>query len=246
MLKRIWKNRKAKVLPKNAVTFQLRVWGRRRLEPQTFQEAKNLMQKFGFNELLLVHGNALLVNGQVVIVSGPKGIGKSTVSRILTKQGKANQLEDGVLVVGRRESKLFLVKTGTGNLAITTSKLSKFFRNFLRVGKSSYLKPDGKTSKFKDFMIKRVIAMPSVGLSVFLTRKNKESFEPSLHEIQKVAFAFHPNDEEKGIKIGENGTLEVIQDIRTEIPASMGVQTFSSVGRSKEVQERIRQAILYG
>jgi hypothetical protein len=50
------------------------------------------------------------------------------MSRQLTREGAAKQIEDGVLVIGEKQNRWFLVETGTGRLGVTTAKSGRCLR----------------------------------------------------------------------------------------------------------------------
>ena len=108
--------------PRDAITFQNRLF-RGQVDVAEVQRIKRL---FRFKDIYLFHGIAMKINGSAVILTGPRGAGKTTVMRTLSKKGKATPLDDGIIIVGRNNNGLFVVESGTFPWRNTIANIKRF------------------------------------------------------------------------------------------------------------------------
>jgi hypothetical protein len=65
----------------------------------------------GFDNVVLMHANALKLNDSVILLSGPRGIGKTSLSRNLEKRG-VQLLEDGIVLTAEKKGEPYFLFTG--------------------------------------------------------------------------------------------------------------------------------------
>ena len=95
--------------PRGAITFQYRIFNGK----VDFEEVNRLRKQFDFGNIYLLHGVAMRVNGHAVILTGPRGSGKTTVMNRLVKKKMAKPIEDGIVIIGQKNGKFFVVESGT-------------------------------------------------------------------------------------------------------------------------------------
>ncbi|HNV01428.1 MAG TPA: hypothetical protein PKK60_03300 [archaeon] len=186
----------AKKQKQGAITFQYRMFGKDAID---WNQINSLKQKFGFLDLYLLHGVAMNVGNRSVVVSGPRGLGKTTLLKKVTKSGLVSPIEDGIVIVGKNKSGLFVVETGTINWRNIRSSAKRFFpfrapANFSASG----FKED------KSRFTTRVFLEGAFSESVAnkLTRdRSSETFSPRVIPIKSVVLVPHEKDLHKPIKI---------------------------------------------
>ncbi len=121
MFRKFRQKRAIAVFPKGAITFQMYARARSGLSKRHIVEAKAIIQKFGFSKLIVMHGNALLVNGKAIIITGPAGIGKSTISREVVRKKDGQLIDESHVLIGQKGGEWFVVETGAKEFNRKTS-----------------------------------------------------------------------------------------------------------------------------
>ena len=121
---------------------------------------RRLMEEHGFSGLLILHGNALLVGGRVVLLLGPAGIGKSTASRRLVRLGAATLIEDGLVVVGEEPGTWQVVETGTLGVLHRAARIAALLRNSHHVEMVTVDYPVTHFKRFDSLQLPQVFIVP--------------------------------------------------------------------------------------
>jgi len=220
--------------PRGAITFsELEL--RRNFSHSAKKEAHKVMQMFGFSKLLLVHGSANLVNGKISIISGPPGIGKSSASRRASRKGN-KQVEEGMLVLGRRGNKLFLVETGTMGYKSSAARASNLVRRAMFLRKKDWdpkLTPKERPVRFK-----------ALQLNALFTQIDLDVFEPKLHQVGKICVAEHESDPHTPLLINSKLNLSDISDLRTVLPREINLTRFTPGGSRAKLEKRLERELL--
>ncbi len=213
-----------KKLPRGVVTFQYKLYNNLGID---WGEIESVRKKFGFTDIILFHGVAMERHGKAVVVSGPHGIGKSTTMRSLERNNIAKSIDDGVIIIGQRGNKLFVLETGTYHWRKKASIASKFFR-FGSRGVFAKGKPlDKKKIESAKKRVYVTIALPSeLVASAALKDRSNESFEPREIELRKIVLLPHPQDIQKprlihGNKITEMDYETTIQKIPKDMVTTL-------------------------
>ncbi len=128
-MRRLWQRRKLSAFPPGAVTFHLDTWTRRALSPEGAAAAARFRERFGFDELLLLHGSAWVHAGTWSLVTGPPGIGKSTALRDLERHGHGRVEEDAIVLVGVKPSGWYAASTGSTDVLERAYRISRRLRD---------------------------------------------------------------------------------------------------------------------
>ena len=107
----------------------------------TVADITSFKKQFGFDDVWIFHGIAMEREGKAIVVSGPPGIGKSTLLRRVTHMNMARPVDDGFILIGRIEGCYYIVESGLYAALRTISILSKWLRILAR-HKSPYLSCD--------------------------------------------------------------------------------------------------------
>ncbi len=121
------------------MTFHLEAWGRRGLTPALAAKAHDLSANLGLDPLWIVHGCAFLVRGHAAVLTGPPGLGKSRLLFRLERQGEGQCVDDGLVIVGLRDGRLWVVETGTLSFARREFRINLVLRRLLLIDRSRLL-----------------------------------------------------------------------------------------------------------
>lgn len=240
---RWWQKTKAAAFPPGAITFHLGAWTSQRLTVADAREVKRLVECHGFRRLLVVHGNAIEVGGHVVLIAGPSGIGKSTACRRLEARGAARLIEEGLVLIGVTGERWVMVVTGT--LAVLRSA-SRIRHGLLRPFRLT-APTRGVTVPFSGRRC-RSAGSPSHTLAFRLAVLRHVGrcveFQADLRDVAGLAVAVAPVDPFPSLALDPDGSVQAIEDLRSQAPAGFRTTVFSTLGGPHETVDRIVQAIL--
>lgn len=126
-----WDEVKRRAFPPGAVTFHLGAWSRGALTEEEGAAARALLEELGVERLLVLHGSAIRLREETVVVVGPPAIGKSTACRALVLREGATWLEDGLVLAAESGGRWTLIETGTLAVLRRAALVSAGPRRFL-------------------------------------------------------------------------------------------------------------------
>jgi len=244
-----WERRKRRAFPPGAVTFHIGAWSRGRLSPDAVADADEVRTRFGFDELFVVHGSAFLDGAGVTLVSGPPGIGKSSVLRELESEGRGRLVEDGVLLVGSRDGTWHLVVTGTLGILNRSSRIGGRVRDLMGVRYCLYQNASTKVLRKAHPLRSALLSrLPDAAftLSVAFAPPPGRPFTPEVHEVRSLLVLPHAEDPAKALRLCRGGVASEVADVTTLAPPTVSVRLVSPLGELLEVRERLRRSILDG
>ena len=232
---------RARAFPPGSVTFHLGAWSRGRLAEDEAEAARALLEHHGFSRLLVLHGSALEVDGAVVLVVGPRGIGKSTACRELVRHGRGKLLEDGLLVVGEHGGAWRLVETGTLPVLRRTARLKAGPRRLLpRVEGMPH--PGERWAEGLRRRLHRALDEQAFRAAVLLAGGRPAGSVGCLRTVGRVVVAEEPFTPSGSFEIDGRGMTEV-PDVASRVPASCGVRRIAATGPRAEVVARLVAAM---
>jgi hypothetical protein len=245
--RRLWERRKHGAFPAGAVTFHLGAWTKRNVTSEADATSAEVMALYGFEELLVVHGSAWSDEGGCTLVSGPPGIGKSTVLRTLERSGLGRFVEDGLLLVGLRAGRWHLLVTGTLAVLDRTSRIGARVRSLVGVRFCLHQNEDSELlRRAHPFRASVLSLLPyaSFTLATALGPRDGRPFKPATHEVRTLVVMPHPEDPAHALRLRRGVPAEKVIDLALLAPAAVSVVRVSPIGDLGEVRARLRGAVL--
>ncbi len=236
-LRRWWEERKRRAVPEGSITFHLGLGNEERLL-QRLDEAVELIERLGLDALHILHGTAVMCRAGALVVSGPPGVGKSTVLRSLAERDVLEVLEDGLVLVGQRGDRWSMIESGVGPLLERMSRISLMIRTFLCLRGTSFAKGKINPSLARSRIDQLLVDRPAYRLAV-LTASFQETPPVSLREIPLAAAAFAEPD--RGFMPHATVTPEGQMSSWRETPSWVGVRvlTYACTDGRQRVMARI-------
>lgn len=232
---------KARAFPPGSVTFHLGAWSRGALLEGEAAEARGIREAFAFDRLLVLHGSAMSVRGETVLVVGARGIGKSSACRELLRRGEGTFLEDGLLVVGEAGGRWTLVETGTLGVLGRTARLESGMRRLLPRPSGPARSAGERTGSFRA-RLHRALDVQAFRAGLLLARRGTAGTARRPHGVDRVVVA-----EEAASPSGsfETDGLEMreITDTASFVPAGCVLRVVETSGPLGEVVARLVAAM---
>ena len=245
--RRLWERRKLGAFPPGALTFHLGAWTQRSVTPEADAASAEVMARYGFEELFVVHGSAWSDERGCTVVSGPPGIGKSTVLRTLERSGQGQFVEDGLLLVGLRAGRWHLLVTGTLAVLDRTSRIGARVHSLLGVRFCLHQNEDAdllrRAHPFRAAVLAR-LPYASFTLATAFGPRDGRPFTPTTHEVRALVVMPHPQDPAHALRLRRGVPAEEVPDIAQFAPATVSVVRVSPVGDLAEVRARLRRTVL--
>lgn len=243
-LKGLWERHKAAAFPPGAITFHLRAWSRGGLDREGSSAAGALIARHAFDHLLVLHGNALEVDGSLAVVAGPSCVGKSTVCRRLVRHRGARLVEDGLVLVGVSRTAWTVIETGTVGILARASRVGRVLRRITGAGRSLYREREVRSSTRRRSVNRRLAGELPFSLAVLLTVSGGAGFSPFLQRLDRLVVLEHPAAPAETFRIAHDGGMEAVPDPAAGVPRHVEVTRLSSVGGRRGVQSAMVAAIL--
>jgi hypothetical protein len=181
----------------------------------TGKDIMSATKQFGFDEVWLFHGVAMKWKGDAVVLSGPFGIGKSTLLRKVARRGLVEPLDDGFVLVGRADGGYYVLVSGLYPVLRTISIVSKSLRSLFRY-RSPYLKADSHHDLVKAKKRGKLLHDFAVVIGSVVTRtRNHERVMARPVRLLKLVLVTHQDDCHPPRRIRRD-TIETIKPIEAE------------------------------
>jgi hypothetical protein len=166
------------------------------LEPNmiTAQDIMTFKKQAEFDDVWIFHGIAMELKGKAIVLQGPPGIGKSTLLRKMARTGMAKPIDDGSVVVGKRDNCYYVLKSGLYPTLRTISILSKVLRILFRYH-SPYLNADPRHNLMK--AIKRGEMLHNLAVltgSLVAGNRNSEGVIAKPVKLERLLLVTHQKD----------------------------------------------------
>jgi hypothetical protein len=237
-----WAGLKARAFPPGAITFHLGAWSRGELSEVEGVAARALLAELGFERLFVLHGSAVQVQTETVVVVGSRGVGKSTACRALVRREGAVLVEDGLILAGEAGGRWTLVETGTLGVLRRAALLAAGPRRFLpSLGGLSPRAAGRRRGRGLPRFHRALEALAFQG-GVLFSQRRKEPIVRRLLPIDRVVVAEHP--ESTSLSWETDGrTMSAVVDIGTRIPAGTTVRRPAMAGSRPDVLLRLEGAL---
>ncbi len=170
------------------------------LEPGavTAQDILSFNKQFDFDDVWIFHGAALKQNKRAIILSGPSGIGKSSLLRKIVRMRMAEAIDDGFILVGRANCSYFVLESGLYPAVRTISVVSKCLRVLFRY-QCPYLGNHRAVVRKKSWeMMHNIAAL--IG-SIVSKDRSSERVTSSPVRLAKLFLVADPNDDYPPIRL---------------------------------------------
>lgn len=241
-LRAAWTEVKARAFPPGAITFHLGAWSRGELSEVEGVAARALLTELGFERLLVLHGSAVQVGRETVVVVGARGIGKSTACRMLVRRQEAILVEDGLVLAGEAGDRWTLIESGTLAVLRRSALVSAAMRRLLpRIGEpgpGGAVRPaGGRVARFH-----RSLDGIAFRGGILLSQRRRPGGVRRLLSIDRVVVAEHP-DHASGSWATDGRTMSPIRDIGASVPSGTSVRRVPVSGPWSKVLHDLAEAL---
>jgi hypothetical protein len=222
------------------------------LEPDnvTVADITPIKKQFAFDDVWIFHGVAMEREGKAIVVSGPSGIGKSTLLRKFAHMKMARPVDDGFIFTGRSNGCYYIVESGLYAELRTIHILSKWLRILVKY-ESPYLESDYPSDMDKAIRRGQLLHNIAVLIGSFIG-KNRSSMKGTSSPLKlvKLFLVKHEKDGYPPKRIGGD-KIETVDAADTEkiFCEHSSCEVFHSTERGLEkiLFNRLQKSILcYG
>ncbi|MBK9088789.1 MAG: hypothetical protein IPL90_06970 [Holophagales bacterium] len=241
-LRTVWAGLKARAFPPGAITFHLGAWSRGALSEVEGKTARALLDELGFQRLFVLHGSAVQLGTETVVVVGSRGIGKSTACRNLVRHGGAVLVEDGLVLAGEADGRWTLIETGTLGVLRRAALLAAAPRRFLPSPGALTPRTAGRRSGKGLPRFHRALEGLAFRGGVLFSQRRKEPMVRRLLPIDRLVVAEYP-ESPSGSWETDGRTMSAVADVETRIPAGTTVRRPAVTGSRPDVLLRLEGAL---
>lgn len=166
------------------------------LEPGaiTADDITSFTKLFNFDDVWIFHGIAIKRRETALILSGPPGIGKSSLLQTIVRAGKAEPIDDGFILVGKANGSYYVLKSGLYPTLKTISVISKWLKVLLR-HQSPYLNSGSPYVPAKAIKRGEMVHNLAVLIGSIVTKNRRsERVTSSMVTLRKLFLVAHPSD----------------------------------------------------
>jgi len=227
--------------PRGALTFQYMIFKNR---VPDFAQINAIKERFSFGEMYLLHGVAMLVKGKAVIVTGPRGIGKTTLMKSLSRKGVAQPIDDGLVILGKKNHGFYVVESGT----YPWRKLRANVKRIFPFGKGDQFTSKGFSNKSTEEVAQSALheaAFSESLASLFTSNKSNQTFSPSIHGVSRLVAFVDKRDIHLPLRV-DNNLITKEEIPSTQLLGQNGVNVLTLQGNAsrREVMSKMNNFIL--
>jgi hypothetical protein len=241
-LREAWGGLKARAFPPGAITFHLGAWSRGELSEDEGATARALMAEQGFERLFVLHGSAIQVGKDTVVIVGSRGGGKSTACRALVRREGAVLVEDGLVLAGEADGRWTLIETGTLGVLRRAALLAAGPRRFLPSPGGLAPRAAGKGPGRGLPRFHRALEGLAFQGGILFSQWRKEPIVRRLLPIDRVVVAEYEQSA-SGSWETDGRTMSAVADIGARIPAGTTLRRPAVTGSRPDVLLRLEDAL---
>ena len=241
-LRSAWAELKSRAFPPGAVTFHLGAWSRGALSEDEGAAARALLEEVGAERLLVLHGSAVRLRGETLVVVGPPAIGKSTACRALVLREGASWLEDGLVVAAESGGRWTLIETGTLAVLRGAALFAAGPRRFLG-------KPGGRERGAADrgtggvgARLHRFLDRQAFRAGVLLAGRQAGACVRRRFPIDRIVVVDDPRGKQSSWET-DGRTMTPLYDVGARVPAGVAVLRRAAAGSRMEAWRDLALAL---
>jgi hypothetical protein len=160
----------------------------------TPQDVALFARQFGFEEVWIFHGIALKQRGRAVILSGPSGIGKSSLLRKITRMKAAEPMDDGFIVAGKEDGCYYVFESGLYHTVEPVAVASKWLRTLFRY-RCPYLRNGDRRGMVRDMKKGETLHNIAVVIGSLIAKdRSSGAVTSGPVRLAKLLLVEHPED----------------------------------------------------
>jgi hypothetical protein len=241
-LRAAWAGLKTRAFPPGAITFHLGAWSRGVLSEAEGTAARALLGELGFERFFVLHGSAVQVGTETVVVVGSRGVGKSTACRTLARREGAVLVEDGLVLAGETDGRWTLIETGTLGVLRRAALLAAGPRRLLPSPGVLVSRTPGERSGKRLPRFHRALEGLAFRGGVLFSQRRKERIVRRLLHIDRLVVAEYP-ESPSGSWETDGRTMSAVDDVGARIPAGTTVRRPAMAGSRPDVLLRLEDAL---
>lgn len=175
----------------------------------TPQDIALFAQQFNFEEVWIFHGIALKRKGRAVILSGPSGIGKSSLLRKIARMKAAEPMDDGFVVAGRDKCHYYVFESGLYHTVKPIAVASRWLRALFGY-RCPYLRWGNHRGMVRDLKRGETLHNIAVVIGSLIARdRSSETVTSGPVKLTTLLLVEHPDDCHPPRRIGKE-TMEPV------------------------------------
>ena len=226
-----WDEVKRRAFPAGAVTFHLGAWSRGTLTEAEGAAARALLAEVGAERLLILHGSAVRLRGETLLVVGPPATGKSTACRGLVRREGATWLEDGLVVATEAGNRWTLIETGTLAVLRNAALLAAGPRRLLHRPVERERGAAGG-SQAVGMRLHRFLERQAFRAGILLAGRRTERYARRLFPVDRVVVVDDPRRARTSWET-DGRTMTPVPDVAARVPAGTALSRCPA-GRSRK------------
>jgi hypothetical protein len=200
------------------------------------------MAEQGFERLFVLHGSAIQLGKETVVVVGSRGVGKSTACRALVRREGAVLVEDGLILAGEADGRWTLVETGTLGVLRRAALLAAGPRRLLPSPGGLAPRAAGRGSGRGLPRFHRALEGLAFQGGVLFSQRRKEPIVRRLLPIDRVVVA-ECEQSASGSWETDGRTMSPVADLGARIPPGTTVRRPAMTGSRPDVLLRLEDAL---
>ncbi len=196
-LRKTWTKLFLRKMPPGAIHAHIWAWATGTIDPKVAPELERIRKEFDLQEVYVMHGIAFKKDGKTHVVSGPIGIGKSTLLEEKVRHEGAEGIDDGLVLIGRKsDGKPIAISTGLYDRLQVMNRPQQWLRRI-----TGYTNPFSEAmspkQRIRALKFDHRISQLSGILARLFVKRERSPFKPQAFPIDAITLIGHPDDRMK-------------------------------------------------